>query len=148
MHANIHDEIVPVLEPPGPLAALKKMTVPFEYYGLPLFPQKPREVYSIKTFSREQTTKLFQYLRTFKHSASDPDQPLSAVNKIIALTIVYRLDYTSGTDWGDYHQSCMGDIVQLDPKKLIDLGLDIPVDVNLVAPYVGIRVANFGCSAD
>ena len=153
MHVEVQGKIVPWLASPGPFEVLKKMAsdsrrIKPGIVGEPLFPRDTMEIFSREALSREEMAKYFLYLTKFKHSPTDPDMPLDAVNKDIGLTIVYVVDYTF--DRGDAHHqhSCMARISRVDPNTPINLDVALPVEVNLSAPNVRLTNVGFGCEAD
>jgi hypothetical protein len=123
MHVETQDNVVPWVAPEGPLAALKRMTaeqrrVTFKsVVGVPLFPKDTRELLAIRKFSREDITKNFEYLSTFRHDPSEKPTLRAEDFKSVELTLLYFVDYTFGAGDAHHQHSCMSNIVRVDPKQ-------------------------------
>jgi hypothetical protein len=152
MHVTVDSKIVPWIAPELPSVVLKRMTAEHRqrkwFIGSPVFPHGRTEIYSTQKFSREEMAENVRYLTTFKHDATDPPLSPDLFSKSIALAVVYLVDYTFET--GDVHHqhSCMDQIVRVDPRKLIDRGVALDVDVDLYPPNVRLTAAAFQCDAD
>ena len=153
MHVEMQDSLAPWIAPDLPFTVLKKMTTAKKltkvFGGVPLFPKDTLELFSIKKFSREDITKNFQYLSTFRHDASEKPSLRPEDFNFVALTLLYFVDYTFGAGDAHHQHSCMSNIDRVDPRKQIDLGVSLPLDVDLSPPNVRLTsVVVFGCEAD
>jgi hypothetical protein len=131
------------------LKGMKAKTTADDFVGFPLFPgEEPRVLFTKHTIDRTTVEQYRDYLRTFKHSASDPDK--SAVldkDFLVFVEIAYIVNYGADhVDMSHHRTFCWAQAGRTNAESKFRGGLALLF--NQPTKSVGLTLSPFGCGAD